>query len=267
MTVRGSVRGATAGRGRGSGRARRPWWSRLARTTVGAIVVVICLVLAAFGILMAITPGAGNAKQLARREALRHHSPYPGPKVPARFAAALEATEDHRFAAEPGIDPVAVVRAGLSFLGGQQNLAGATLYQQLAKMLYTPGQTGFTVEAKQVALAVKLKFSYSGPEVLRMYADVAYFGHGFYGLKRASCGYYAVRPAAMTWPQAALMAGLVQGPSLDDPLTSPGHTRAREVHVIGRLVATGAISQGQAGRYLKIPLSRLVARAGQGCRP
>ncbi|HEU5420391.1 MAG TPA: biosynthetic peptidoglycan transglycosylase [Streptosporangiaceae bacterium] len=260
------MRGTAAGRGRGRGRAYRPWWSRLARTTLGAIVVVICLVLAAFGILMAITPGAGNAQQIARREALRHHSPYPGPQVPARFSAALEATEDHRFSEEPGIDPIAVVRASFSFLGGQRNLAGATLYQQLAKMLYTPGQHGVSVEAKQLALAVKLKFGYSGDQILRMYSDVAYFGHGFYGLERASCGYYGVRPAAMTWPQAALMAGLVQGPSLDDPLTSPGNARAREVHVIGRLVATGAITQAQADRYLKVPLSHLVARAGQSCR-
>jgi membrane peptidoglycan carboxypeptidase len=261
------VRGTTAGRGRGYDRGRRPWWSRLARTTTGAVVIIICLVLAAFGILMAITPSAGDARQIARHEALSHHSPYPGPPVPAKFAAALEATEDHRFNAEPGIDPIAVVRAGLSFLGGQRNLAGATIYQQLAKMLYTPGQTGVSVEAKQLALAVKLKYSYSGAEILRMYADVAYFGSNFYGLERASCGYYAVRPAAMTWPQAALMAGLVLGPSLDDPLTSPGNARAREVHVIGRLVATGAITQAQANHYLKIPLSRLVARAGQGCRP
>jgi penicillin-binding protein 1A len=266
VTLRGSVRGTTAGGGRGRGRARRPWWSRLARTTTGAIVIVICLVLAAFGILMAVTPSAGDAQQIARRDALRHHSPYPGPQVPAKFAAALEATEDHRFSMEPGIDPIAVARAGLSFLGGQRNLAGATLYQQLAKMLYTPGQTGVSVEAKQLALAVKLKYSYSGEQILRMYADVAYFGHGFYGLERASCGYYGVRPAGMTWPQAALMAGLVLGPSLDDPLTSPGNARAREVHVIGRLVATGAITRAQADRYLKIPLAHLVARAGLACR-
>jgi len=132
-------------------------------------------------------------------------------------------------------------------------------------MLYTPGQSGVTVEAKQVALAVKLKFSYSRPEILRLYADVAYFGHNFYGLERASCGYFGVRPARLSWPQAALMAGLVQGPSVDDPLTHPANARAREEHVIGRLVAVGALTQTQATRRLAIPLSVLLRNAGQGC--
>jgi penicillin-binding protein 1A len=98
-----------------------------------------------------------------------------------------------------------------------------------------------------------------------MYSDVAYFGHGFYGLAAASCGYFGVRPAAMSWPQAALLAGLVQAPSLDDPLTSPVTARAREEHVIGRLVSVGALTQAQADRALAAPVSALVARHGQGC--
>jgi hypothetical protein len=82
----------------------------------------------------------------------------------------------------------------LGRLTGQGDEGGATLYQQLAKVLYTPGRSGLFVEAEQVALAVKLNFSYSKPEILRMYASVVYFGHGFYGLAAASCGYFG-RPA------------------------------------------------------------------------
>lgn len=266
MTVRGSVRGAAGSRGRRYRRPGRPWWSRLIRTVIAVGVVVVCLGLAAFGGLMAITPSVGNARTIARDQDALHHAVYPGPRVPARFSAALEATEDHRFNEEPGIDPIAVARAGLAVLTSTGDPGGATLYQQLAKMLYTPGQTGFTVEAKQVALAVKLKFSYSGREILRLYSDVAYFGNGFYGLSAASCGYFGVRPAWLSWPQAALLAGLVQGPSLDDPLTFPGHGRAREEHVVGRLVATGALTQARANRALAVPLATLLARAGQGCR-
>jgi membrane peptidoglycan carboxypeptidase len=142
---------------------------------------------------------------------------------------------------------------------------GATLYQQLAKMLYTPGRGSLGAEAEQLALAIKLRYTYSRPEILRLYADVAYFGHGFYGLAEASCGYYGVAPGRMSWPQAALLAGLVQGPSADDPIDHPPAARAREEHVLGRLVATGAISQRSADRYLQIPVAALVAHAG-GCR-
>ncbi len=129
-------------------------------------------------------------------------------------------------------------------------------------MLYTPGATGIMAEAEQVALAVKLKFSYSGAEILRLYSDVAYFGNGFYGLAAASCGYFGVRPARMSWPQAALLAGLVQAPTADDPLTYPARGRAREEHVMGRLVAVGALTQAQASGTWRIPLHRLLAGAG-----
>jgi membrane peptidoglycan carboxypeptidase len=229
------------------------------------VVVVACLGLAAFGGLLALTPSVGNAKALARQETARHHAAYPGPRVPARFSTALEATEDQRFTSEPGIDPIAFARAGVAFLSGKGDQGGATLYQQLAKMLYTPGRTGLGVAPEQLALAVKLKFTYSGAEILRLYADVAYFGHGFYGLAMASCGYFGTPPSGLSWPQAALLAGLVQGPSLDDPLTSPARARAREVHVVGRLADTGALTQSQARRALAVPLATLLANAGQPC--
>jgi membrane peptidoglycan carboxypeptidase len=267
VSLRGSVRGPTRSRGGNYRRSGRPWWVRLIRTLVGLAAVILCLCLAAFGGLMAVTPSVGSAKALARAQDKLHHGAYPGPRIPKRFSAALEATEDHRFNEEPGIDPGAVLR----FLGGpltsKNDQGGATLYQQLAKLLYTPGETGVKVEAKQVALAVKLKYSYSGPEILRLYSDVAYFGNNFYGLRDASCGYYGIRPSRMSWPQAALMAGLVNGPTIDDPLTNPANARAREEHVIGRLVATGTLTQSQADRYLAVPLASLLASAGHGCRP
>jgi membrane peptidoglycan carboxypeptidase len=217
-----------------------------------------------FGVLLLVTPSVGNARQLAETFDRAHGVVYPGVPVPARFATSLEATEDHRFAAEPGIDPVAVGRIAYSALTGKGDQGGATLYQQLAKMLYTPGASSLPAKAEQVALAVKLKYSYSGPEILRLYADVAYFGHGFYGLRNASCGYFGVPPAQMSWPQAALLAGLVQAPSNDDPIANPASGLAREQHVLGRLVAVGAISQASEDAYLKIPLAQLLAHSG-GC--
>jgi membrane peptidoglycan carboxypeptidase len=246
---------------------------RTARQLLGAAarrVGLACLALLLtcallFGLLLLITPSTGNAADLASAFDRAHGAPYPGVVVPYRFATALESTEDHRFASEPGIDPVAVVRVFYGYLTGKGDQGGATLYQQLAKMLYTPGRSGAADEAEQIALAVKLKYGYSGPEILRLYADVAYFGHGFYGLEEASCGYFGVHPGQMSWPQAALLAGLVQAPTTDDPINNPAAGLAREQHVIGRLVSVGAISQAQANAYLAIPLSRLLSNAG-GCQ-
>ncbi len=216
-------------------------------------------------VLVLITPPVGNAEAIARREAGRHHAAFPGPPVPARFAAALVATEDHRFYSEPGVDPFAIARVLLAHLAGRGDQGGATLYQQLAKLLYTPGRAGLPVEVEQVVLGIKLKFSYPAAQILRMYADVVYFGNGYYGLRQASCGYFGRPPGRLSWPQAALLAGLVQAPTAYDPLVHPGLARAREEHVIGRLVATGVLSTRQAAAALAVPVSRLTAAAG-GCR-
>ncbi len=250
---------------RASGRAGRETLARAARKLGLACLALLLACALAFGLLMLVTPSVSNARELTRAFDTAHGAPYPGVVVPFRFASALEATEDHRFAAEPGIDPIAVVRVAYGYVSGRGDEGGATLYQQLAKLLYTPGRTGVAAEAEQMALAVKLKYSYSGPEILRLYADVAYFGHGFYGLEQASCGYFGVRPDQMSWPQAALLAGLVQAPTADDPIDYPAAGLAREQHVVGRLVAVGAISQADANAYLAIPLSTLLSHAG-GCR-
>jgi membrane peptidoglycan carboxypeptidase len=92
--------------------------------------------------------------------------------------------------------------------------------------------------------------------------DVPANAHGYYGLAAASCGYFSVPPAALSWPQAAMLAGLVQAPTADDPLRSAANARAREMHVLGRLVATGTLTADQAGAYLRTPLRNLLAPAG-----
>jgi membrane peptidoglycan carboxypeptidase len=113
-------------------------------------------------------------------------------------------------------------------------------------------------------LGIKLDLAYSKARVLRMYADVAYYGHGYYGLAQASCGYFGTTPAGLTLPEAATLAGLVQGPSADDPIAHYARGRAREAHVLGRLVATGKVTQAQATAAYAKGL-RLVGGSGTGC--
>ncbi|HET7017268.1 MAG TPA: biosynthetic peptidoglycan transglycosylase [Streptosporangiaceae bacterium] len=242
-------------------RYRRRWF----RFVLKAVLALLLIVVAGAGILMAITPSVGSAWSLARKQATAHHAPFPGPPVSQRFSAALIATEDHRFGSEPGVDPIAIGRVLFAGITGGGDQGGATLYQQLAKILYTPNQGGVPTEIKQIALAVKLKFSYTDPQILRMYAAIVYFGHGFYGLQAASCGYFGRQPNHLSWPQAAVLAGLVQAPSAYDPLVFPRLARSREQHVISRLVATKTLTRPQAAKAMAVPISTLTANAG-GCR-
>jgi len=247
----------------GPGQAERhlPRWLRRVLIAVLAIALAGAL---PFAVLMLVTPSVSTAPSLAQAFDRAHGAPYPGPPVPERFAAALVATEDHRFYSEPGFDPIAIGRVIAGRLTGQPDQGGATLYQQLAKMLYTPGSSGPAAQAEQAILGIKLDLSYTKAQILRFYADVAYFGHGYFGLAHASCGYFGVTPAGLTWPQAALLAGLMQAPSTDNPIAHLTVARAREAHVLGRLVATGTLTQAQAARAYRAPL-HLVGGPGTGC--
>ncbi len=222
----------------------RGWVRRAVLTALAAFSALVV----AMAVILLVTPSVGDAWSRARAQARSHGAAFPGPPVPPRFATALISTEDHRFESEPGFDPLALGR-----------------YQQLAKLLYGPHKARLTVELYELALGIKLKFSYSREQILRMYADVAYFGHGYYGLAAASCGYFGRPPAELSWPQSAVLAGLVQAPSAYDPLARPALARSREGHVISRLVATGALTSRQGAAALAVPMNRLLA-ATRGCR-
>ena len=81
-----------------------------------------------------------------------------------------------------------------------------------------------------------------------MYAEIAYYGHGYYGLDAASCGYFGRPPDQLTLVQAAMLAGVVNAPTYDDPLVYPRQARARLVHVIGRMAAVGYLTQRTGNR-------------------
>jgi membrane peptidoglycan carboxypeptidase len=240
-------------------RARR----YLKRAAITLLVLILILIIGV-GILWVATPSANEATQLAQAQAQQHGIAYPGPPVPLNFARPLIATEDKRFYAEPGVDVLAVGRVAWAEVSNGSDQGGATLEQQLAKMLYTPTETGPTAELKQVVLALKLNTTYSKAQILALYAEVAYYGHGYYGLEQASCGYFGHPAADLTVPQGAMLAGVVNAPSLDDPIADPVSARQRLEHVIARMVAVGDLSSSQARTALAAPLG-IVPRDQAGC--
>lgn len=222
---------------------RRRRWPRRALGAVVGLVVAAALLLAVGWVL---TPSVGDAADRVAAHLTAHSAPALQGQVPAKVAESLIATEDSRFEDTPGVDPVSLVRVPLGALAGR-NEGGATLEQQLAKNLYMGGSTaGLTGKAEDLVLALKLDSAWSKDQILRMYLDDGYYGHGYYGLTAASEGYFGVAPAQLTWAQASLLAGLFQAPSAYDPVRHPHAARARQAHVLDRLVATGRLSRSAA---------------------
>jgi membrane peptidoglycan carboxypeptidase len=232
---------------------RRPRlrWLRRLGTSLMAVAV---LALAAGAVLWVATPPVNDLEQRVTDRLAAHGLSQGSPPVNGRVALALIATEDSRFYQHPGIDVYSLPRAALALVQRQGDLGGATLDQQLAKVIYSPVRTDLVAKMEQAVLAMKLDSTYSKPTILQAYLNAVYFGHGYYGLADATQGYFGVAPDQVSWAQASLIAGLVQAPSAYDPLNHLDLAKQRQRHVLDRLVAAGALSSAQANAVFAAPL-------------
>src|SRR5579875_1797725 len=224
---------------------RRRWPRRV--LLIGGSCLLLLVITA--GVIFAITPSVGNAEARVAALAAKHGAVDNGAPVPALFAKSIVASEDARFYSDDGVDPIGLARAAWTTVTGGGDGGGSTISQQLAKLLYTNGQSSAADVVEQVALAIKLNLQYSKAQILEMYADTVYFG-----LDAASCGYFGVRPGQLSLSQASLLAGLVQAPSAHDPLEHLRLARVRQRYVLDRLVATGQVSQRTASAAYRAPL-------------
>jgi penicillin-binding protein 1A len=231
--------------------SRRRRYAKRAALVLAALTLIL---IAAAAALWLATPSADEAMRLAMQQAAEHGVVFPGPAAPPNFTRPLVATEDHRFYSEPGVDPLALAHVIEGKLTSSADTGGATLDQQLAKLLYTHGEGGLVGELKEFVVAVKLNVKFAKQQILDLYAEAAYYGHGYYGLEQASCGYFGHPAKDLTVVQGAMLAGAVNAPSVDDPISDPGPARARLTHVIGRMVAVGDLTKAQGQQALRTPL-------------
>jgi membrane peptidoglycan carboxypeptidase len=235
-------------------------WRRSSRMFWLAAAVVVALGVG-IGIGTAVwllTPSVDDLDARVETSLATHHAPALNQLPdPDRVGQALIATEDSRFESDWGVDPLGVLRGLAGAVSGDPSAGGASLDQQLAKMVYVPDGASLPAKVKQVVLGVKIDATYPKPEILTAYLNEAYFGHGFSGVESASRGYFGVAPARLSWAQASLLAGLVQAPSAYDPVVHLARARERQRHVLDRLVATGVLSRAEADAAFAAPLMLL----------
>lgn len=169
---------------------------------------------------------------------------------------AVVATEDERFYRHHGIDLIGVIRAlpydltHLSFAQG-----ASTITEQVAKLLYLGGNDHNPWrKLEDAALALKLESRYGKEQILAAYMNSAYFGEGAYGVRAASERYFGRPPRTLDTAQASLLAGLIQAPSVYDPLRHPELARARQEEVLRSLVRNGYLTAEEATAALARPL-------------
>lgn len=169
------------------------------------------------------------------------------------IAQALVAAEDGTFYSNDGLDNVALLRAFWGFLTGQ-DLGGSTIEIQLAHLLYPSATEGFWGRVRRVSLALEFDTHFTKTAILSMYLSAVYFGHGYYGIRAASLGYFGVAPSLLNWAQAALLAGIVQAPSRLDPFRHLAAAEVRMTYVLERLVNAGQLTAAKATQLEQSPL-------------
>jgi membrane peptidoglycan carboxypeptidase len=167
---------------------------------------------------------------------------------------ALVDIEDSRFYEHHGLDVEGTARALVrNVVAGEVMEGGSTITQQLVKQ--TLLQAATTAEERQAAtessigrklrearLALAVEEQHSKAEILTRYLNLVYFGQGAYGVQAAAQRYFSVNAVDLTLPQAAMLAGLVQTPSNDDPLTDPERARNRRNQVLQRMLTLGHVT-------------------------
>lgn len=142
--------------------------------------------------------------------------------IPDMMKKAIVATEDRRFYDHGALDLVSVTRALVTnYMAGQTLEGGSTIAQQTVKNIFLSHDRTLSRKVEELALAVQLEKKYTKDEILELYLNTIYFGHGAYGIKDAARIYFGKDVKDLNVSQCAMLAGLPQAPSVYDPITHP----------------------------------------------
>lgn len=176
-------------------------------------------------------------------------------KIPAVLKQATLAVEDARFYTHHGIDYIGIARAIWSNVQAGEVVEGAsTITQQVAKMLFLTHRKTFERKLREVILAYRMEQVLTKDEILEIYLNQTYYGHGAYGVEAAANVYFGKPAVELRLDEAALIAGLPKAPTAYSPYNAPERALRRRGHVLRRMVETGDITPAQEQQAQAIPL-------------
>ena len=174
---------------------------------------------------------------------------------------AVVATEDRSFYKNSGIN---YGRFFLAILTLGRSGGGSTITQQLAKNAYLSQDQTVERKAKEFFLALEINKKYSKKEILTMYLNNAYFGNGVWGIEDASKKYFGVSASQLSLDQSAVLAGMLKGPEIYNPLYSVENATNRRNTVLQNMVAAGYIDQKTADQSAAVDIQGQLVDAYEG---
>jgi penicillin-binding protein 1A len=185
-------------------------------------------------------------------------------QLPDHLVKAIVATEDPSFFRHSGVALRGILRAIWAdvskVLSGRRPEGGSTITQQLARSLFLHREVSLRRKLKELVLSVQIEKTYSKQDILTMYCNHFYLGHGAYGVETASNLFFGKSVRDLSLEQAALITGIFRGPSVYSPYTNQKATLARRNHVLNRMMIEGHITAAESEAAKAMPLEVLPLR-------
>ena len=190
-------------------------------------------------------------------------------KIPTFVVDGFIAAEDDAFWTHGGIDYIGMVRAMFANLkAGRSKQGASTITQQVVKNLVLSPEKTFKRKLQEIILARRLESSLTKEQILTLYLNEIYLGHGRYGVQEASLFYFGKGVDALDVGEAAMLAGLPQSPERLSPLKNPVEAKARQTYVLNRLAVLGKLTPDEAKKWIDKPitLAHLASHSSGGRR-
>src|SRR5262245_9249516 len=185
-----------------------------------------------------------NGKLITVLHASENRTLIPIDDIPFITRQAVVAAEDERFYQHHGVDAKALVRATLANAEEGRVVQGAsTITEQLVKNTIGTDDRTLIRKIREAETAWALEDRYSKDEILGLYLNTVYFGHGAYGIQAAAKTYFSIPASQLDLEQSALLAGLIRSPSSYDPVFHPELATRRRDYVLDRMSVLGMITE------------------------
>src|SRR5512143_3418515 len=189
-------------------------------------------------------------------------------RIPQQMVNALLATEDPRYYQHKGIDYRGILRAALKDIFSLRlKQGGSTITQQLTKVVFLSPERKLTRKIKEIILARRIEKELTKEDILELYLNKIYFGHGAYGVQMAAKTYFGKNIWEVNLAEAALLAGLPQSPTGYSPYGDIDLTKMRQMHVLHRMAEEGYITEAQAKQTYDQPLNLENLRSQEDIAP
>ncbi len=176
-------------------------------------------------------------------------------EMPQNLINAFVAAEDSRFREHPGVDILSIVRAFLkNFKAGTIVQGGSTITQQVTKSFLLSPERTYERKIKEAILAYRIEKKFSKDEILYLYLNQIYLGHGAHGVEAAAENYFGKHTKDLNLAECSMLAGLPQAPSRYSPFRFPDRAKQRQIYVLNRMKEDGLITNLKATDAINLKL-------------